>query len=57
MANKRKTTKRFLPPNNNPYISWSAGDAALKEAISHPLPSKDVINSNESEKMLRDILR
>jgi hypothetical protein len=57
MANKKRTTRRVLPANTNSFISWPAGDAALKSALAHPMPPKDMVNSRESEKMLRDILK
>ena len=57
MSNKKRSTRRVSSAGTNPYISWPAGDAVLKNVVAHPLPPKDVINSNESEKMLRDILK
>jgi hypothetical protein len=57
MNNKKRATKGLLTDvQPNPYLSWPVGDATLKAVLKHPLPHKSLINSNEGQKVLRDIL-
>lgn len=55
VANKR-THKQRRTIRANPYIQWVQGDKALRDALANPLPSERLINSQESKKLLRDIL-